>query len=451
MIFRDTKENLHLLKVASETARGVGATSENPLRLLDLARSAMSRSEDTQFNAELRFALDEMKKCTTLAGTNQLRKLSANNRNAVLWGAFELCSAYLARDKVLEGHLMIAVDAVSILDNSMGHFHSYGLIYRSRSDELAKCMESVWSNLWASRIILATLDPMRWYLNSLLHNWVHLANTFKCLPAWGTSDIFWLTMFLWTKQPNNAVENPKQMIDCMQILDCVGTNPASDTLEGPERIERTTAMIAQAVKLFGEDAIFSRLKDSMGNTSFSSEDLAFIMFNAHRYAVHPPLSYKIVESGTAHAYLDATRLQQMRGAWDMAQARLCCDFLLQIIVVPGRSQHRTTSLLITEEHMMRDFVLPAMWLGLESRLDLSHGPTSAYEDDVLPEVELVNLVADAARRFRFSEKGSAGRTMMNTLREEVSPYWHLMDRALQGVVTPNISSSQQKLLNLMRS
>lgn len=116
------------------------------------------------------------------------------------------------------------------------------------------------------------------------------------------------------------------------------------------------------------------------------------------------------------------------------------------VVVSARSspQHQTISLLVSDEHMMRDFVLPAMWLGLQSCLDIQAGPASAYPNAALPEVELVNFVAQAAGRLRSSRKGSSGDAMMNTLREEVAPYWHVMDRVIQGVSTPTTQSVQQK-------
>ncbi|KZV73928.1 hypothetical protein PENSPDRAFT_682474 [Peniophora sp. CONT] len=446
MVFRDTEENLLQLQLAAESARKAGNTADDPIRLLALVRSAITRIEVTQFNADLRFALEEMKKVTTLSGSRQLRALSADDRHKFLWGTFELCSTYLARDRVLEGHTMIALDAATNLNDLIGHFEASRLVYRSRSRELTRCMDSIWHNLWNSRVILATMDPMRWYLNSLLHNWVHAAMAFNCLPAWGTSDIYWLSMFLWIKQPNSAIENPKQLIDCMQLLDRVGKT-ASSTLEGRDRLFRITTIVGQAVKLFGEDALYSRFKDSLGNTSFSPKDLEFIMGHAHRYCVHPPLSYKLIESGTAHAFFEAPRWQQRRGAWDSNQARICCDFILQVILLArGRAEHQITSLLITEEHMLRDFLLPAMWLDLQTRLDVSKGATSAYADDVLPEVELVNYAAEAARRLGSSGQGTGGHAMMNTLRTEVSPYWHLMDEVIQGISTPTASSTQQKTI-----
>lgn len=109
-------------------------------------------------------------------------------------------------------------------------------------------------------------------------------------------------------------------------------------------------------------------------------------------------------------------------------------------------QQKSMGFLIEEQHFMRDFMLPALRMGLENNLWLS-GP---YEDDTVPEVQLLYVIAETAEMYQTSTPGSRGHGVMKTLRAEVSPYWHLFDAVLQAVPTRGYELSYRKQ-ELMKS
>lgn len=102
----------------------------------------------------------------------------------------------------------------------------------------------------------------------------------------------------------------------------------------------------------------------------------------------------------------------------------------QVIVNTPRNSppHHIISTLVAQEHLMRDFLLPALWLVLESlrepHQDAIHLPGG-------PEVNVIHLVSEAAMRYISARTGSPGHAVMSALRAEVSPYWHLMNNAIQ--------------------
>lgn len=91
--------------------------------------------------------------------------------------------------------------------------------------------------------------------------------------------------------------------------------------------------------------------------------------------------------------------------------------------------HHIVSVLVTEEHLIRRFVLPALWLVMESLHNPEEG--SAIPAGV-PSINLLRLLTKAVTQHRTARKGSVGHAMMTTLTVEASPYWHLMNDAIQG-------------------
>ena len=102
----------------------------------------------------------------------------------------------------------------------------------------------------------------------------------------------------------------------------------------------------------------------------------------------------------------------------------------KVLNVSRNSRHRVIGHLITEMHLVRRFLLPAMWLVLRKL-----GDTRADSPDFphgVPEINTIRYIVEAATRHRSANTGTDGHTIMSALRAEASPYWYAMNDAIEG-------------------
>ena len=114
----ETDEEVDLYEAAAKSAQEAGAIANDqeagaiandPLRLLAYAQSAMARQTSGRFNADLCYALREIKGTVTKSsdhssGAASLRSLTFLDLRAFLWGSLELCCDYLSCTEALDQH-----------------------------------------------------------------------------------------------------------------------------------------------------------------------------------------------------------------------------------------------------------------------------------------------------------------------------------------------------------
>ena len=105
----ETDEEVDLYEAAAKSAQEAGAIANDPLRLLAYAQSAMARQTSGRFNADLCYALREIKGTVTKSsdhssGAASLRSLTFLDLRAFLWGSLELCCDYLSCTEALDEH-----------------------------------------------------------------------------------------------------------------------------------------------------------------------------------------------------------------------------------------------------------------------------------------------------------------------------------------------------------
>ncbi|VDB87919.1 unnamed protein product [Peniophora sp. CBMAI 1063] len=440
LLFSATDEAHDLYAASTEIAQQAGATAEEPLKLLAYAQSALTRGgPDLCLN--LSHALRVIKCIATVSvpttWAENLQSLSFLDTRAFIWGSFELACAYLARDTALEDNPIIALDALFIMHETMRHFEDPKSVhhYKGHDREFRKCSESVWRTLWAGRDRLLSsdgiVDTMRWYIGTqLLHTWATLCKSFRCLPAWGTSDVFWLVTFLWMNQPNTEVEDPAPLLACIQILDSIGSK-SSVELYGADRSARLAAIIDQLADTYGLDAVLRRFKESLGYGNISVGRQHMVRALAYQYGMLvPSLRCRLWDAGVMEAYIQSNRRKQGTEYWGTYDVDVMFHMILALVKANDGSEirHDIVDTLITKERLGRYFLLPGLWSLLES-LCIPHG--DGKNPPGRTEINILRLISKNAKHNRTAEKGTPGCAALDTLKADVSPYWHVMNNAIQ--------------------
>ncbi|KZV73899.1 hypothetical protein PENSPDRAFT_251980 [Peniophora sp. CONT] len=443
LIWGDPPENSNVLERAADAARKAGITASNPLRLLSFAQSAVARGVDGEFNADLHFAMAEMKSVVTTPGPGldawkpsnmstsiHYCALGQEDQQTFIWETFELCCIQLSQNQVLEQPL-VTLDFVFVLHQVL--YEVSKSIRSARSTDpkraqnirkLATCLEQVWNNIYLSRDLVQCFSSVRRHFGVLSQAWTGMCIAHNCFPAWGTSNTYWLFFFLWMKQSRMA--DSSVYLTAMHAMDSIGID-ASITLSGQALSKHHTEIMSQAIEIYGKNALLERFQEMLNDhsTLLPHVRLSLILKHVNRYAGGPLLVSELASSGILPLYLQATRRQQADGQWELDDARAFAAFTLNALVQAGFDEiqlPRITGELVEEEHLMRDFLLPALRMGLENLLWTSEN--SMDPDDGLPELGLVHLVASAAELYKDCTVNSSGHGVMNALRAEVSPYWH---------------------------
>ncbi|KZV73927.1 hypothetical protein PENSPDRAFT_252715 [Peniophora sp. CONT] len=436
LLLGEADDTMALYGTGSNSAQEAEASARDPLELIASAQAAIACDASEQSISDLWHALREIRGVVTLSNHSplavNLQSLAVADMRRFLWGSFELCCAYLIRPNILEENLVIALEAIFALHEIMFHFNqpSASAYFNERSSAFSRCLEPVWSNLWTNKASLLSSDPvldiMWWYLGArLLHLWANLCRAHDCRPEWGTSDVFWLLMFLWINQPNNERENPYPLIDSMQILECVGNKIFND-----QPGTRVSAIVDQLLATYGEEALLRRYNEALGHSTIPLEHQHQVNIHVYLYGGEPSLCARLWGAGVVTTYLQSSRRRQDGGRWKTLDAELLFALLWKVVVASrDLSPHHIVSVLITDEHLMRQFILPGLWLVLESLQNPDAGMTVPAG---VPSVNLLSLVIPAVTQHRTARKGSVGHAMMTTLTVEASPYWHLMNDAIHG-------------------
>ncbi|KZV73924.1 hypothetical protein PENSPDRAFT_682470 [Peniophora sp. CONT] len=441
LIWSEAKQSLDALEHAADAARNDGITANDPLRLLSFAQSAATRDVDGEFNADLHYAMAEMKNVVSVSQpsvdawdakkactSTYFRALTSEDQWTFVRDTFELCCAQLSHHKVLARPLL-ALDTIFVLNNVLYEVTKYGMNQAKRTRKIVGGLVNVWNNMYLSRELFLDFDSVRWHLTLLCQAWTNVCWNLREFPLWGT-DAYWLFFFLWMKQPKT--EKSDALLAGMHSLDGnVGHDPFA-TLKGYVLLQRLYEIMKKATEIYGEDALLARFHEILEDETILGERLRLFLKHVSRYASRT-LGSKLHSYGTLPLYLRASRRQQADGQWGLKDARALCQLAQSATVQAGHEhmQKKMMGVLIEEEHFMRDFMLPALRMGLENNLWISGGPEDEY--DTVPEQLLIYLIADTAEMYKSSTLGSSGHGVMSALRTDVSPYWHRFDAVMQAL------------------